>query len=205
MLFSLVDNRHHFLDHRKGKPVHTFSCSTVYHYFWRDKYRADHYFFHPFHWLGTGLDYLGIGYNPVDSMHAESLSRSNVQAPHSRRYRYEAIANHETVILSSINSYTMKLKANSREKSMRAKYSAGNRVRIKSPDFPERILDPKILQYENMIGEIIDSTNIVAFIGEPSWKLKDSGERITIYHYTVRINDQITLHDVLEDCLEIIQ
>lgn len=85
---------------------------------------------------------------------------------------------------------------------MKPKYSAGNKVRIKSQDFLGRILDPNIHLYENMSGEIIESTNIVAFIGEPWANLKESGERFTIYHYSVRINDQVTLHDVLEDCLE---
>jgi hypothetical protein len=85
---------------------------------------------------------------------------------------------------------------------MKPKYLAGSKVRIKSHDFLGRILDPNIHLYENMSGEIIESINIVGFIREPWAKLKDRDERVTIYHYTVKINDQVTLHDVLEDCLE---
>ncbi len=88
---------------------------------------------------------------------------------------------------------------------MGPKYSAGNKVRIKSHNFFGKSLDPTIHMYENMVGEIIESTNIVAFIREPWANLKDSGERITIYHYTVKINDQTILHDVLEECPEIIK
>ena len=85
---------------------------------------------------------------------------------------------------------------------MEPKYFQGTKVRIKTIDFIGRVLDPKIRQYENMVGEIIESTNIVAFIEEPWSNLKDSHERVTIYHYTVKINDEIILHDVLENCLE---
>jgi len=87
---------------------------------------------------------------------------------------------------------------------MKAKYSVGNKVRIKSRDFLGRTLDPRILQYENMTGEVTQLTNIVGFIGSPWPNLPESGERVTIYHYTVRINDQIVLQDILEECLEII-
>jgi hypothetical protein len=86
---------------------------------------------------------------------------------------------------------------------MNAKYSAGNKVRIKSRDFLGRILDPKITQFENMTGEVIESTNIVAFIGSPWSTMKGPGERITVYHYTVKISEKIVLHDVLEESLEI--
>ncbi len=86
---------------------------------------------------------------------------------------------------------------------MKAKYSVGEKVRIKSQDFLGRILDPKIREYENMIGEVVASFNIVAFIGSSWPDLQDSGQRITVYHYTVKINDQIILQDVLEECLEI--
>jgi hypothetical protein len=84
---------------------------------------------------------------------------------------------------------------------MGARYSVGSKVRIKPEDFIGRILDPQISQYENMTGEIIESANIVAFVRPIN--LMNSGERITVYHYTVKINEQTILHDVLEECLEI--
>ena len=88
---------------------------------------------------------------------------------------------------------------------MAPKYSIGSKVRIKSHDLLGRSLDPKIHLYENMSGEIIESANIVAFIREPWSNLKESSARITIYHYTIRINEQVTLYDVIEDCLEKIE
>jgi hypothetical protein len=87
---------------------------------------------------------------------------------------------------------------------MKPKYSKGSKVRIKSHDILGRVMDPKIHLYENMAGEIIESISIVGFIREPWSNLQDPDERITIYHYTVRIDDHVTLHDVLEDCLEMI-
>jgi hypothetical protein len=91
-----------------------------------------------------------------------------------------------------------------RGRGMKSKFSPGNKVRIKSSDILGRILDPTISMYENMTGEIIEITNIVAFIGGPWSTLKDSNQPITIYHYKVKIDDQTTLQDVLEECLEII-
>ncbi len=88
---------------------------------------------------------------------------------------------------------------------MGPKYITGAKVRIKAHNILGAILDPKIQQYENMTGEILESVNIVAFLTDPWDKIRGTGERITIYHYTVRINEQITLHDVAEDCLEIMK
>ena len=85
---------------------------------------------------------------------------------------------------------------------MNPKYSAGSKVRIKSQDLLGRNLDRNIHLYENMSGEVIESINIVGFMIEPWANLKDQDEQVTIYHYTVRINDEVTLHDVLEECLE---
>jgi hypothetical protein len=82
---------------------------------------------------------------------------------------------------------------------MGPKYSAGNKVRIKSQIFPEKNFDTTISLYENMTGEIIESANIVAFIHG-----QGAGEQITIYHYTVKITEKVILHDVLEDWLEIV-
>jgi hypothetical protein len=85
---------------------------------------------------------------------------------------------------------------------MGPKYAAGAKVRIKAHDFLGIVLDPEIQHYENMMGEILNSINIVAFISDPWAKIGGTEKRISIYHYTVRISDQITLYDVTEDCLE---
>ncbi len=103
----------------------------------------------------------------------------------------------------------MKLLKNETEYGLRritvgAKFSAGNKVRIKSNGFLGRIYDPQVSPYENMTGEIMECTNIVAFIVSSGAYPNNSDEHTTIYHYTVRIDEQITLHDVLEESLEII-
>lgn len=87
---------------------------------------------------------------------------------------------------------------------MGPKYSVGNRVRIKSHDISGAFIDYSIQSYENMTGEILGATSIVAFLSSPWQQISSGGGRITIYHYTVRINDEITLYDVTEDYLEII-
>ncbi len=87
---------------------------------------------------------------------------------------------------------------------MGPKYSIGNKVRIKPRDFLDRILDPKINQYENLTGEIIEATRVVAFLNENWSRLEGSEGHVTIYHYTVKINDKITLHDIFEECLEVL-
>lgn len=87
---------------------------------------------------------------------------------------------------------------------MGAKYSVGNKVRIKSNGVFGKIYDPQIIPLESVTGEIIESTDIVAFIGSSEAHLKKSGDHITVYHYTVKINEQVTLHDVVEESLEII-
>jgi len=53
-----------------------------------------------------------------------------------------------------------------------------------------------------MVGEILESINIVAFVGEPWAPTGVSSKRITVYHYTVRIDERVTLHDVTEEFLE---
>jgi hypothetical protein len=88
---------------------------------------------------------------------------------------------------------------------MGPKYAAGTKVRIKAHDFHGMVLDPKIQHHENMTGEILDSIDIVTFLGDPSENIAGTDKRISIYHYTISINDQIILHDVSEDCLEIVK
>jgi hypothetical protein len=85
---------------------------------------------------------------------------------------------------------------------MEPKFSVGTKVRIKPPDFPGRIFSPGLKYYENMTGEIVDSTNVVAFVGESTVKIDSIGKRISLYHYSVRISDEITLFGISEDYLE---
>ncbi len=82
------------------------------------------------------------------------------------------------------------------------KYSAGHKVRIKARNLPWQSLDPRLQSYENMVGEVLDSINVVAFIGEPWAPTGSSSKRITVYHYTVRIDERVTLHNVTEEFLE---
>ncbi len=86
---------------------------------------------------------------------------------------------------------------------MVAKYVAGSKVRIKRRDSVRMIRDPEIQRYENMVGEILDSISVVAFLSDPWAQTAISDKRIFIYQYTVRISDEIVLHDVSEDYLEI--
>ena len=88
---------------------------------------------------------------------------------------------------------------------MGPKYAKGAKVRIKAHDFLGIVIDPEIHHYENMIGEILDSINIVGFIRDPWAKIQGTDRRIAVYHYTIRVGDQITLYDVSEECLEIVE
>jgi hypothetical protein len=89
-----------------------------------------------------------------------------------------------------------------RGKNMVPKYAAGNKVRIKSRGFLGKILDPNIEPYANMEGEIIETTSVVGFVAERWSNLNAQGGRITIYEYAIKLNDEIILRDVLEECLE---
>jgi hypothetical protein len=83
-----------------------------------------------------------------------------------------------------------------------AKYAVGNKVRIKSHGFPERFLEPNIHLYEYMTGEIIELTQVVAFMAGTN--LAGLEQQVSIYHYTVKIDDRTVLNSVLEDYLETI-
>ena len=85
---------------------------------------------------------------------------------------------------------------------MNPKYSSGSKVRIKAQDLRGRALDRNIQPYENMAGEVVESNDVVGFVMAPWANQKGREERIIIYHYTVRINDKVTLHRVLEEFLE---
>lgn len=79
------------------------------------------------------------------------------------------------------------------------------KVRIKAHDFLGTELDPKIRHSENMLGEILDSINIVAFLSDPWAKIAVTDRRISIYYDTMRVSDEIILYNVSEYCLEILK
>ncbi len=85
---------------------------------------------------------------------------------------------------------------------MAPKYTKGNKVRIKSRSFMERTFDPAIGKYENMVGEVIESVNVVAFVAKSRDFQGESSEQITIYQYSVKLDDEVILHNILEDFLE---
>jgi hypothetical protein len=96
----------------------------------------------------------------------------------------------------------MKLGKRVRGSGMSAKYSAGNKVWIKPRELFGTVMDPGIRRYANKSGEIIESTNIVAFTASSSVVFQNSGGHITVTYYTVKISDGETLHDIPEDYLE---
>ena len=85
---------------------------------------------------------------------------------------------------------------------MKPKYTTGSNVRIKPQDLYGKTLNPEIKTYENMIGKIVDVSSVIAYRIESRIHLGDAIDKITTYNYSVRINDQITIRDILEDCLE---
>jgi hypothetical protein len=87
---------------------------------------------------------------------------------------------------------------------MGAKYAKGTKVRIKARDFPGTVFNPEIQRYQNMVGEILDSIDVVAFLSAPRGRTGGDWQ-VTIYNYKVKINERVTLSDVTEDYLEIIQ
>jgi hypothetical protein len=87
---------------------------------------------------------------------------------------------------------------------MKPKYAAGSKVRIKPQSYPGGFLDANIRRYENMTGEVVESTSVVAFLVGSTPSLQRPVERTTVYQYTIRISDEVTLHDVVEDILEMI-
>ena len=86
---------------------------------------------------------------------------------------------------------------------MKSKYSVGNKVRIRARNFHERIIDSGMSRYDNMVGEIVEATSVVAFIAPLQVGQMNQDQRVTIYHYTIKVSDDVTLYNVLEDFLEI--
>ncbi len=86
---------------------------------------------------------------------------------------------------------------------MKAKYAAGSKVKIKPRDFISGVLNPEIRHYEEMTGEIVESICVVGFVGETRTNPNTPDEHVTVYHYTVKISEDVVLHNVLEDLLEL--
>ena len=86
---------------------------------------------------------------------------------------------------------------------MGPKYGVGDRVVIKADYYQGLILDSRLGRYNSLTGEVVESISAVAFAGDPRGPAVTPDERITVYHYTVRINDEVTLEDVFEDYLRL--
>ncbi len=86
---------------------------------------------------------------------------------------------------------------------MGPKFAKGAKVRIKPQDHLGKAFDPGLKSYERMRGEILEATDVVAFVSESAAAREHTGKRVSIYRYTVRVNEEITLYDIAEDYLEI--
>jgi hypothetical protein len=86
---------------------------------------------------------------------------------------------------------------------MGPKYGIGERVVIKAGYHRGMSADARIKEYDTMVGEVLESVSAVAFLGDPQGFGLTSEERITVYHYTIKISDDLTLHDIFEEYLHV--
>ncbi len=86
---------------------------------------------------------------------------------------------------------------------MGPKFGVGDKVVIKADYYQGLVLDSRLRRYDSLIGEVVESVSAVAFAGDPREPRLVSDERITVYHYTVRIDDEVTLEDVFEEYLRL--
>ncbi len=86
---------------------------------------------------------------------------------------------------------------------MKAKYSKGAKVRIKSQNYYGRALDPKVLPYHNQVGEIVNVVTVTGFVLSQTWAENPEGSQRPLYYYEVRLEDKTILENVIEDSLEL--
>jgi hypothetical protein len=84
------------------------------------------------------------------------------------------------------------------------KYSYGMRVRIRARDAGGQVRYRELERYENMTGVVLSSKAIVAYVFRPMATIENQPARpaTTLYMYTVKLEEGVTLQDLIEYCLE---
>ncbi len=87
---------------------------------------------------------------------------------------------------------------------MPAKYSEGARVKIKIRGRRERPGLQALERYENQTGKVLGSKAVVAYMLRSIAAEVDDSSTMTLYLYTVELENGVTLSDVTEFHLEAI-
>jgi hypothetical protein len=84
------------------------------------------------------------------------------------------------------------------------RYSHGMKVRIRARDAGGQVKYRELERYENMTGVVISSKAVVAYVLRPVAAIERSPARpdTTLYMYTVKLEEGVTLQDLIEYCLE---
>jgi hypothetical protein len=84
------------------------------------------------------------------------------------------------------------------------RFSDGTKVRIKIGIVERQFLYNDLEKYENRSGVVLNSEAVVAFFRQPTPIVEQSysGLPITLYLYTVELEEGITIHDLTEYYLE---
>ena len=84
------------------------------------------------------------------------------------------------------------------------RYPDGMKVRIRIKNAEGQVLYRDLERYENMTGVILNSKAIIAYFLPFVTVVERSQEDwpITLYMYTVKLEEGITLNDLIEYCLE---
>ena len=83
---------------------------------------------------------------------------------------------------------------------MQPRYFDGTKVRIRTKDATGQVVYRELEEYENMAGEVIGSRAVVAYFARPVTFMPD--QRGTLYMYTVKLDEGVTLYNLAEYCLE---
>lgn len=87
---------------------------------------------------------------------------------------------------------------------MQPKYSDGMKVRIRTKNTQGQVIYRDLERYESMTGVILSSKAIIAY-SLPSMTIPERAPEdwpITLYMYTVKLEEGITLNDLIEYSLE---
>ena len=87
---------------------------------------------------------------------------------------------------------------------MQPRYVDGTKVRVKARDAAGRLVYRELESYEDMSGVVVSSQAVVAYFLRPITitERPQADLPTTLYMYTVKLEEGITLSNLTEYCLE---
>lgn len=87
---------------------------------------------------------------------------------------------------------------------MQPRFSEGTKVRIRIRDAGGQVVYRELERYEKRAGVVLNSKAVIAYFVRPVIIMEQSDKDLpaTLYMYTVKLEEGVTLHDLTEYCLE---